>query len=61
MDGIWSEFAEEGLNDPKTEEVFDFWKVDSIVKEALNAGKSQDEIINEIGLKNFNLYVMNAI
>ena len=61
MDGIWSEFAEEGLNDPETEEVFDFWKVDSIVKEALNAGKSQDEIINEIGLKNFNLYVMNAL
>ena len=42
-------------------EEFDFWKVDAKIKELQSQGKTQEEIIQEIGLKAFNTYVINAI
>jgi len=57
-----SEFAEEGLNDPEiSHDKFDFWTVDHYVKKFNDEGKSNDELIEKIGMRNFNLYVMNAL
>ena len=62
MKGIWSEFAEEGLNDPEiSHDKFDFWTVEHYVKKFNDEGKSNDELIEKIGMRNFNLYVMNAL
>jgi len=62
MNGIWSEFAEEGLKAPEIcYDKFDFWTVDLYVKKYLDEGMSNEEIIEKIGIKNFNLYIMNCL
>ena len=50
------------MDEPKiTHDKFDFWTVDYYVKKFADQGKTQDELIKKVGLRNFNLYVMNAI
>ena len=62
MNGIWSEFAEEGLEDPEvSHDKFDFWVVDHYVKKYNDNGLSETQLIEKVGMRNFNLYVMNAL
>lgn len=62
MDGVWSEFAEEGLNDPEvSHDKFDFWVVDHYVRKFSDEGRTQEELIEKVGLKNFNNYILNAL
>ena len=62
MNGIWSEFAEEGLKDQEiSHDKFDFWTVDYYVKKYNDSGLSETELIEKVGMRNFNLYVMNAL